>query len=366
VSRVRLFLSGDVMTGRGVDQVLPHSCPPRIYERYVTSAADYVRLAERRHGPIPVDTGYARVWGDALAELDRLRPDARIINLETSVTTCEHALAKGINYRMHPANAPVLTAAGIDCCVLANNHVLDWDESGLVETLATLELAGIHVAGAGRDLEAARAPAVLPAPHDTRVLVFGMAAGDSGVPASWAAGAAKPGVCFLRDFSARTVADIADRVRRTKRPGDVAVLSVHWGGNWGYEVPAAHREFAHAVIDDASVDVVHGHSSHHPKAVEVYRDRPIFYGCGDLLNDYEGIAGHDEFRADLVLLYLPTLEDGRLTALDMIPLRIRHFSLRRPPAADRAWLAATMDRECRRFGHGVVEATRGLALDLTP
>src|SRR5512145_2882467 len=117
---VTLFLCGDVMTGRGVDQILPHPSKPRLFEPYVTSAVTYVELAERAVGPIPRPVGFDYVWGDALAELRRVRPDARIVNLETSVTRSNEAWPdKGIHYRMHPANVPCLTAAGIDCCALA-------------------------------------------------------------------------------------------------------------------------------------------------------------------------------------------------------------------------------------------------------
>ena len=77
------------------------------------------------------------IWGEALSELDRRKPDARIVNLETAVTYSVSYEAKGINYKMSPANVPVITAAGIDCCVLANNHVLDWGRPGLIETLST-------------------------------------------------------------------------------------------------------------------------------------------------------------------------------------------------------------------------------------
>src|SRR5690606_16095201 len=149
-------------------------------------------------------------------------------------------------------------------------------------------------------------------------------------------------------------------VAATKRPGDVAVASIHWGGNWGYEIPEEHRRFAHALIEHAGIDVVHGHSSHHPKAIEVFRDRPVFYGCGDFLNDYEGIPGYDEFRGDLVLMYFPRLEagTGRLVRLEMVPLRIRRFRLEILPPEDREWLRRTLDRECRRFGHRVVARER--------
>lgn len=362
--QVTLFLCGDVMTGRGIDQVLPRPSPPRLHEAAVDSALVYVELAERANGPIPRPAGYAYVWGEALAVLERVRPAARIINLETSVTTSEEAVPKGINYRMHPGNVPVLAAAGTDCCVLANNHVLDWGGAGLLETLDVLERAGLRVAGAGRDARAARAPAVLRAEGGVRVLVFAFGATDSGIPRSWAAGARRPGVHLIPDFSSRTAERIARGVRAVKRPGDIAVASIHWGANWGYEIPTEHRRFAHALIDRAGIDVVHGHSSHHVKAIEVYRERPVLYGCGDFLTDYEGIGGYEEFRDDLVLMYFPTFDarTARLLRLEMTPLRLRNFRLNRAATPERAWLRDTLARECGRFGHGIVERDDDLAL----
>ncbi|HWE18139.1 MAG TPA: CapA family protein, partial [Hyphomicrobiaceae bacterium] len=128
---ISLFLAGDVMTGRGIDQVLPHPGDPRLYESYVKSAYDYVELAEAANGPIMRPLAFGDIWGDALAELERRRPDARIVNLETAVTRRTEPEPKGINYKMNPANVGAITAAGIDCCVLANNHVLDWGLAGL-------------------------------------------------------------------------------------------------------------------------------------------------------------------------------------------------------------------------------------------
>jgi hypothetical protein len=70
---VTVFLSGDVMTGRGIDQILPHPNAAELQESSVRDARDYVELAEQVNGPIvrPVDFRY--IWGDALAELDRAR-----------------------------------------------------------------------------------------------------------------------------------------------------------------------------------------------------------------------------------------------------------------------------------------------------
>ena len=271
-----LFLCGDVMTGRGIDQVLPHPGNPVLHEGYATSALDYVALAERANGPIPRPAEFAYVWGDALAEWARNAPDLRIVNLETAVTTRDDwQRGKGIHYRMHPANVPCLTAAGIDCCVLANNHVLDWGDAGLAETLDTLRRAGLQRAGAGRDRAEAAAPAVLPVAGKGRVLVFAYGAQSSGIPPVWAAAAGLPGVNLLPDLSPATLQQIAAQVQAIKQPADVVVASIHWGSNWGYAVPAAHQRFAHGLIDRCGVDVVHGHSSHHPLGIELYRGRPI-------------------------------------------------------------------------------------------
>ena len=137
-STVTLLLCGDVMLGRGIDQILPHPGDPDLHEPYVRSATTYVELAEKAHGPIPRPVDYAYVWGDALDTLRRLEPATRIINLETSITESEDFLPKGINYKMNPANAQVLAVAAIDCCILANNHLLDWGYSGLLDTLEIL------------------------------------------------------------------------------------------------------------------------------------------------------------------------------------------------------------------------------------
>ena len=353
----RLFLSGDVMSGRGIDQILPRSCLPALREPFVSSALRYVELAEEAHGPIPRTVDYAYVWGEALEVLEEQKPVARIVNLETSITTSDHAEPKGINYRMHPANVPVLTAAGIECCVLANNHVLDWGIAGLLDTLDSLHGSGISTAGAGRTVAEATAPAVLTLPGGGRALLFSFGVADSGIPPHWAARPGAPGVNLVADLTERTVSSVADLVSSTRMPNDVAILSIHWGGNWGYHIPPAHRRFAHSVIDDAGIDLVHGHSSHHPKAIEIYHGRPIIYGCGDFLDDYEGIPGYERYRGDLVLMYFPRIDmrTGELRELLLTPLQIQNFRLRRPIAADSAWLRRNLETQCRRFGHCVVE-----------
>jgi poly-gamma-glutamate capsule biosynthesis protein CapA/YwtB (metallophosphatase superfamily) len=352
---VTLFLCGDVMTGRGVDQVLPHPSDPCLHELYVQSALEYVEMAERKNGPIckPVDFSY--IWGDGIEELARIAPDARIVNLETSITTSEDWIAKGINYRMHPGNVPCITAAEIDCCVLANNHVLDWGCAGLADTLRILRKANVKPAGAGLNLAEAEAPAAMEIAGEGRVLVFSFGSMTSGIPPDWAATGDNPGINFLETLSNTEVNRIASRIHEVKRKRDVVVASIHWGDNWGWEIPQSQRDFAHKLVDSAAVDVVHGHSSHHLKGIEVYQGKPILYGCGDFIDDYEGIGGREEYRSELVLMYFVTIDAGRhdLVRLEMAPFEIRRFRLNRASEEQVAWLRHAINRESGQFGVSV-------------
>lgn len=351
MSELTLFLSGDVMTGRGIDQVMEHPADPILYERWAQSALDYVALAEQANGPIPREVGPEYVWGEALQVLEDRDPGARIINLETAVTDDgEPWPGKGIHYRMSPGNAGVISAAGIDCCVLANNHVLDWSYEGLDGTVAAVEAHGAVPVGAGYDEKGARRPAALEVESGVRVLLAAVGTASSGIDPAWVAGDNRPGVA-VTDLSARDVKPLVRLLQSVTLPNDLTVVSVHWGPNWGYEVPSVHRRFAHELIDRAGVDIVHGHSSHHPMAIEVYRGRLILYGCGDLINDYEGIGGHEVYRPDLGAIYLVTANpESGLVDLELVPMRMRRFRLERATGEESHWLADRLSRESERFG----------------
>jgi poly-gamma-glutamate synthesis protein (capsule biosynthesis protein) len=309
-----LFLCGDVMTGRGVDQVLPHPGDPELREAHVDDAREYVRVAERANGRIPRRVGFSWPWGDALRILDDLAPDVRVINLETSITrSAEFAPGKAVHYRMSPGNVPCVAAARPDACALANNHMLDFGRRGLEDTL------------------------------------------------DWAATPDRPGIDFLPDLSGATADDITGRARAAKRPGDVVVVSIHWGSNWGYDVDPDQVRFAHRLVD-GGVDLVHGHSSHHPRPVEVFRGKLVLYGCGDCINDYEGITGYEEYRDDLRLLYFASLQPGtgELAALRMAPMQASKLRLHRAPLAGAEWLRTVLERASRRFGSRVDPQPDGL------
>jgi poly-gamma-glutamate capsule biosynthesis protein CapA/YwtB (metallophosphatase superfamily) len=363
---LRIFLCGDVMTGRGIDQALPHPIDPNLFEPYVRDAREYVALAEKANGPIPRPLSFDYIWGDALRELERAEVDLRIANLETAVTSAETPWPeKGIHYRMHPQNIGCLRSAKISACALANNHLLDWGYAGLSETLKTLHAAGIASAGAGNDSEEAMQPAVLNTPGNGRLLLFSFGSRTSGIPQDWSATSISPGVNLLDDLSEATVARLADQMRVHQRTGDLIIASIHWGRNWGYEIPRDQITFAHRLIEEG-VAIVHGHSSHHVKAIEIFKERLLLYGCGDFLTDYEGISGYEMFRGDLALMYLIELDScsGELIAARLVPMRMRRFRLERASAADARWLCNLLNQLGKQFSTGAtLEKDNSLILE---
>ena len=78
-----------------------------------------------------------------------------------------------------------------------------------------------------------------------------------------------------------------------------------------------------------------------------YKGKPIFYGCGDFLNDYEGIKGYEQFRGDLGLMYFVSmdLQTGQLVRLQMTPMQVRNFRVNKASRVDALWLRDTLNRE---------------------
>jgi len=184
-----------------------------------------------------------------------------------------------------------------------------------------------------------------------RVIVFSYGLPSSGIPFNWAASQDRPGVNLLRSLSNPAVQRIKQQVQAVKQQRDIVVASIHWGSNWGYDIPSEQRKFAHKLIDDAGVDIIHGHSSHHVKGMEVYKERPIIYGSGDFLNDYEGISGYENFRDDLALMYFVSMDPttGKLVRLHMTPIRIKRFKANHVSRKDALWLRDVLNREGKKF-----------------
>ncbi|HVO74884.1 MAG TPA: CapA family protein [Ignavibacteriaceae bacterium] len=373
-SFITIFLAGDVMTGRGIDQALPCPGDPALHQSNGRDAVEYFKLAQNANGPIRSPIGFSYIWGDAIEAIEINKPDLKIVNLETSITRSNNYVKdKAIHYRMNPGNISCLTAAGFNICTLANNHLLDFGYEGLTETLGSLKTANINFTGAGCSKHEAELPAVWNAPGKGRVIVYSFCLATSGVPLSWRAEKIKPGVNLLTELSDEVMQRISRNVKSIKQTYDIVIASIHWGSNWGYDIPDEQRRFAHALIDEAGVDIIHGHSSHHPRPMEVYKDKLIIYGTGDLINDFEGLKGrkksgiawrkfknpwklwrlngHKKFRSDLVVIFFAAIDPstGKLLNLRLTPMQIKKFRLNYPSRQDAQWLRKKLNRVNKKF-----------------
>lgn len=348
-THLTLLLTGDVMIGRGVDQLFDIHCDPQLYEPWVTDARHYVSLAEAKHGSIPQPVSYAYVWGDFLEDCATEKPDFRMINLETSLTLSNaYAPRKGIHYRAHPSQVGILRAANIDGCVLGNNHILDWGRDGLEETLKTLKNANIRWAGAGLNAHAAEEGMGFSlSSKNLEVVAWGSV--TSGIPLAWQAGMHQSGVNILECSS---LSHVLKKLQGLKPSNNVVLVSIHWGDNWGYDIPHEQRSLAHALIDQGGASIVHFHSSHHPKAIEIHSHRLILYGAGDLINDYEGIEGYEEYLPDLGVTYFPRIDGttGQLLSLRMRVYARRNMRLIRATEKEVMDLSSLLREPCLALG----------------
>jgi poly-gamma-glutamate capsule biosynthesis protein CapA/YwtB (metallophosphatase superfamily) len=263
----------------------------------------------------------------------------------------------------------VLTRARIDFCSLANNHVMDWGYGSFGETTKALSAARIAWAGAGRDRSEAALPAILPLARKGRVLVLSMTMLSGHTPAEWWAGEGRPGV-YLVQASDRGFEEVMQSIAGIKKPGDVLIASIHAGSNFGHGIEPAERRFCSRLLEEGGVDLVHCHSSHHVKAIEFRDGKPILYGSGDVINDYEGIPlspARATFCPEFGSIVLATFaaETGRCTSLRLQPTDVHRLRVRRAGREDAARVCAILNRESATFGTRITNEDGVLAVDLT-
>lgn len=313
---ITLALTGDVMLGRGVNEALRALDPEQ-------------------------------PWGDVLPLL--LSADLRIVNLECAVTDHEQPWArtpKVFHFRAAPSAIEVLKAARVDACSLANNHTLDFEERGLLDTLKHLEAAGIRHAGAGRDTEEAMRPAILEEGSDHAGRVALVAFTDNEPP--FAAGPDRPGTNYL---PVSLEPQILDRVEAAiagarEAGAETVVFSNHWGPNMVQRPPNLFRRFAHSVVDRGA-DIYYGHSAHVFQGVEIYRSKPILYDTGDFIDDY---AADERLRNDQSFLFKISLEESELRRLELFPVRLHYAQTQLAAGAEREAIFDRMERLSNEIG----------------
>jgi poly-gamma-glutamate capsule biosynthesis protein CapA/YwtB (metallophosphatase superfamily) len=295
---VRLALAGDTMLGRRVGEELERRPP----ESFV-------------HGE--------------LAELTR-DADVFVLNLECCISDRGEPVPKTFNFRAPPAAVETLLYLGVDCVTLANNHVLDYGEDALLDTLVHLRAAGIAWAGAGEDIERARAPALV---QGLPILGF------ADHPRDFAAGPGRPGIAY---------ADVRDGVPdwvRTRAQG--ALVCPHWGPNMNAS-PLRHVRAAARTLRDAAAALVAGTSAH----VFQGASDNILFDLGDFLDDY---AVNRQLRNDLGLLFLIELESEGAHRIEAVPLKLDFCFTRLARDDEAAWIRRRFRDACAALGTDVFE-----------
>jgi poly-gamma-glutamate capsule biosynthesis protein CapA/YwtB (metallophosphatase superfamily) len=282
MAMITLALTGDVMLGRGVNETLRSVRPEE-------------------------------PWGDVLPLLGSA--DLRIINLECAITEHKRPWSrtpKVFHFRADPVAVEVLRAARVDVCSLANNHTLDFEEQGLLDTLEHLEEAGIRYAGAGRNLEEAARPALLEG--GVALVAFT----DNEPP--FVARPDKPGTNYLPvSLESEVLRRAEEAIEAARGAGaKTIVFSNHWGPNMVERPRESFRRFARTVVDRGA-DVYYGHSAHVFQGVEIYRGKPILYDTGDFIDDY---AVDPHLRNDRSFLFRVSVEDGDLRRLELFPVSL--------------------------------------------
>jgi len=180
--------------------------------------------------------------------------DLTMLNVESAITARGTPQTKSFHFRARPAALDALRAAGVDVVTFANNHVLDYGQVGLADTLAAARAARFPYVGIGTDADAAWAP-YLTTIKGRRFAFLGVSQVDE-LAASWVATPARPGEAHALDL-ARTLAAVA----AAKKRADTVVVFMHWGTE-GNRCPNAAQKSLAPKLAAAGADIIIGAHAH--------------------------------------------------------------------------------------------------------
>jgi poly-gamma-glutamate synthesis protein (capsule biosynthesis protein) len=315
---VKLALAGDTMLGRKVAETIAFEGPDGLV------ADEVVALTQAA--------------------------DLFVLNLECCISergTPWPDPRKPFFFLAPPAATEVLNRLGVDCVTLANNHALDFGAEALLDTFEHLKTAGIKWVGAGRNLEEARAPAVLEV-DGYRLAVLGC----SDHPSEFAAQPDAPGIAYadLRrgpDWLPEAIAAL---------DADAVLVSPHWGPNMT-AAPRPYVRRAAAALRAAGPTLIAGHSAHVFHGVEP----GVLYDLGDFLDDY---AVDTKLRNDLGLLFFVTLDRTGPKRLEAVPLKLEYCHTRLADGDDAEWIRRRFREACAALGTEAAEDEGRLVVSL--
>ncbi len=295
-------------------------------------------------------TNYTYSWGDVLEDLRST--SLNIANLENAFTTSTKAVQKAFNYKADPDKVQALVEARFGVVNLANNHILDFSEDGLLETIDVLDKAGILHVGAGRDEAEAMEPVIVER-NGVSIGIIGCTDNEPG----WKAGKDSSGVYFVDVHDAE---GIIEQIRSLRKLVDILILTMHWGPNM-VEVPSEDfRKFAHEAVD-AGVDIFHGHSSHLFQGIEVYRKKVILYDAGDFIDDYDV---DPYLRNDHAFFFVVEAGKKGISRVRLLPMLISYLQVTKAYGDDSADAVSRLKKLSEMLGTNISETDKGIFIDV--
>lgn len=283
--------------------------------RIIFSATGDIMLG-RRVGKLLDDNGWESAYTGFSSVFNR--SDLVFGNLECSLSERgQKLLGKGIWLRASPNKAELLKEAGFSILSLANNHILDYGNDALTDTIAFLDEKGIGHVGAGKDIDAAREPVIFKK-GDTSI---GFLAYNEFSYYFWSYEERRK---FLAEedipgTAPMDIDPIIEDVKKLKSKVDLVVVSLHWGIEESNLVTDEQRRIAQALVD-AGVDIIIGHHPHVIQGIEIYKGRPIIYSLGNYIFDQNDENNKQGMVAEIEIVR------GNLTSLLLHPLYVKDKS----------------------------------------
>ncbi|WP_348810753.1 CapA family protein [Flavobacterium maritimum] len=310
-NNITIGFAGDVMIGRGVNDAISTN-------------------------------GYRYPWGNVLPLLEKT--DINIINLEAALTNSTKKVYKTFNFKATPDRIETLTTAKVTVANLANNHILDFSEEGLVETIQALNEVGIVHTGAGMNDKEAKKPVILTVKNN-RLGILGFTDNEPG----WKAGGSWSGINYIDISNNEDCEKALTAIAELRKEADLLIVSIHWGPNMQAEPERDFIDFAHAMIEKGA-DIIHGHSAHNFQGIEVYHQKLILYDTGDFLDDY---AVDPFLRNDHCFLFKVEVSQKRIEKLVLVPVLISHCQVNLATNEEYKWSIERVQKLSAKFGTDV-------------
>jgi len=293
---------------------------------------------------------YKYPWGDMLEVLKST--DVNLVNLETTLTKSTKEVPKTFNFKADPDKVQCLTEAKVDVVSLANNHSLDYDTEGLIETLEVLDEAGILHAGAGKNIEEAKKPVII----EKNGVTIGIIGTQDNEP-GWLANKKTPGTYYVMTGD---VSKVEKEIADLKKKVDIVIYTTHWGPNMRERPPKEFQKFARQLID-LGVDIFHGHSAHIFQGIEVYNGGLLLYDTGDFLDDY---YVPPELRNDRSFFYLVEADKSGIQSVQLIPTLISNMQVNKATGSDYIWSAERLKQLSKDFGTIIKDTDKGVFVQM--